>query len=160
MFQWVTRLFQLISHLPILLKIKLVHVSVVEITNVQHRMLGVVFEGYVVNKYGYYNVVGSGFKYIHYDLIDPFGYLTIMLTVRFAFVTIFSPRLNFRSYVWIVNFNVTFRNKFERAIKNLYWVGAITMIEYIDAFRLCLRFIPMHKQSFMQRDDLEVFGTI
>jgi hypothetical protein len=83
-------------------------------------MLGVVFEGYVVNKYGYYNVVGSGFKYIHYDLIDPFGYLTIMLTVGFAFVTTFSPRLNVGSYIRIVNFNVTFRNKFERVIKNLY----------------------------------------
>ncbi len=113
-----------------------------------------------MNKYGYYNVVGSGFKYIHYDLIDPFGYLTIMLIVGFAFVTTFSPHLNFESYIWIVNFNVTFRNKFERVIKNLYSIGDITMIEYIDAFLLCLRFIPMHKQSCMQRDDLEVFGTI
>jgi hypothetical protein len=95
----VTHLFQLISHLPILLKIKVVHVNVVEITNVQHKMLGVVFEGYVVDKYGYYNVVGSGFKYIHYDLIDPFGYLTIMLIVGFAFVTTFSPHLNFESYI-------------------------------------------------------------
>jgi hypothetical protein len=73
-----------------------------------------------VNKYGYYNVVGSGFKYIHYDLLHPFGYLTIMLTVGFAFVTTFSPHLNVGSYIQIVNFNVTFRNKFERVIKNLY----------------------------------------
>jgi len=57
-------------------------------------MLGVVFEGYVVNKYGFYNATGSGFKYIHYNLTDPFGYLTITLTVGFTFVTTFFPHLN------------------------------------------------------------------
>jgi hypothetical protein len=68
-------------------------------------MLGVVFERYVVNKYGSYNVVGSGFKYIHY-LTNSFGYLTITLVVGFIFVTTFSPHLNVGSYIQIVNFNV------------------------------------------------------
>jgi hypothetical protein len=58
-------------------KKKIVHVSVVEITNVQHWMLSVVFERYVMNRYGSYNVAKGGLKYIHYDLTNPFGYLTI-----------------------------------------------------------------------------------
>jgi len=44
--------------------------SIVGIINMQQRMLGVVFEGYIVNKYGFYNVTSNGFKYIHCDLID------------------------------------------------------------------------------------------
>jgi hypothetical protein len=96
-----------------------VYVNVMEITNVQHKMLGVVFKGYVMNKYGSYNVTRSGFKYIHYDLIDPFGYLTITLIIRFTFVTTFSPHLNVGSYIRIMNFNDTFRNKFEMVIRDL-----------------------------------------
>ncbi len=77
-----TRLLQFVSHLPILVKkIKKNHVSVVEITTVQHIMLSVVFERYVVNGYGSYNVARGGFKYIHYDLTNPFGYLTITLII-------------------------------------------------------------------------------
>jgi hypothetical protein len=38
-------------------------------------MLNVVFEGYVANRYGFYNVDRSGFKYIHYYLTSFFGYL-------------------------------------------------------------------------------------
>jgi len=46
-------------------KKKIAPFSVMGITNVQQRMLGVVFERYVVSRYGSYNVARSGFKYIH-----------------------------------------------------------------------------------------------
>ncbi len=39
---------------------------------------------------GSYDVVGSDYKYIHYDIIDFFGYMTISLTIGSNFVTIFS----------------------------------------------------------------------
>jgi hypothetical protein len=54
---------------------KIACVSVVGIINVQQGMLGVVFEGYVVSRYGSYIVVRNGFKYIHYYLTNHFGYL-------------------------------------------------------------------------------------
>jgi hypothetical protein len=38
-------------------------------------MLGVVFEGYIVNRYGFYDVASNGFKYIHCDFIDVLGFL-------------------------------------------------------------------------------------
>jgi hypothetical protein len=77
-------------------------------------MLGVYFEGYIVNKYGFVDVLGSGFKYIHCDLVDPLGYSTIILTIRSNFVSTFSPHLNVGSFIWVLNFRVTFINKFER----------------------------------------------
>jgi hypothetical protein len=49
--------------------------SIVRIINMQQRMLGVVFEGYIGSKYGFYNVTSNGFKYIHCDLIDVLGIL-------------------------------------------------------------------------------------
>jgi hypothetical protein len=49
--------------------------SIVGIINMQQRMLGVVFKGHIVNMYGFYNVIGNGFKYIHCDLIDVLGIL-------------------------------------------------------------------------------------
>jgi hypothetical protein len=75
-------------------KKRIIHINVVEITNVQHTMLSVVFEGYVVNKYGFYNAAGSGFKHIHNDLTNPLGYSTLTLTIGFTFVITFSPHLN------------------------------------------------------------------
>jgi hypothetical protein len=43
-------------------------VVVVGITYVQHKMLGVVFKGYVITKYNSYDVPRNDFKYIHCDL--------------------------------------------------------------------------------------------
>jgi hypothetical protein len=65
-------------------------VNVVGITNVQQKLCGACFEGYIVNKYGSANVLGSGFKYIHYNLVDPLGYLTIIMIVWSSFVFTFS----------------------------------------------------------------------
>jgi hypothetical protein len=42
---------------------------VVGIIDVQQRMLGALFEGYIVSMYGFYNVVGHDFKYIHCDCV-------------------------------------------------------------------------------------------
>jgi hypothetical protein len=61
---------------------------VVGIIDVQQRMLGALFEGYIISRYGFYNVFGHDFKYIHCDLIDVLGYLTITLMVGSTFVTI------------------------------------------------------------------------
>jgi hypothetical protein len=49
--------------------------SIVGIINMQQRMLGVIFEGYIVSMHGFYNVTDNGIKYIHYDLIDVLGIL-------------------------------------------------------------------------------------
>ncbi len=62
-------------------------------------MLGICFEGYIVNMYGSTNVAGSGFKYIHCDLANPLGYLTITLTIGSVFVSTFSPCLNVGSFI-------------------------------------------------------------
>jgi hypothetical protein len=95
-------------------KKKTTHVNVVGITNVQQKMFGACFEGYIVNKYGFADVLGSGFKYIHCDLADQIGYLTITLTIGSSFVFTFSPCLIMGFFIWVLNFGVTFKNKFER----------------------------------------------
>jgi hypothetical protein len=59
-------------------------------------MGGRCFEGYVVNRYGSYDVLGSGYKYIHCDLIDCEGYMTMTLTFGSYFAISFSPRFNSR----------------------------------------------------------------
>ncbi len=47
-------------------------------------------------------MVGNGYKYINYDLIDVIGYMTIGLTVKSNFVTTFPLRLNVGSFVRII----------------------------------------------------------
>jgi hypothetical protein len=51
-------------------------------------MLSGCFEGYILNRYWSYDVVGSGYKFIHYDLINKGGFFTITLIVKANFVTI------------------------------------------------------------------------
>ncbi len=63
---------------------------------------------------GSVDVLGSGFKYIHYDIVDPLGYLIIILIVEFSFTSTFSPYINVGSFIYVFNFGVTFRNRFER----------------------------------------------
>jgi hypothetical protein len=77
-------------------------------------MLNGCFEGFIMNKNGSYNVIGSAFKYIHYDLTNAHGLEIVTLMVSSNFVTTFSPRLNVGSFIYIQNFGVTFKNKFER----------------------------------------------
>jgi hypothetical protein len=47
-------------------------------------------------------VVGGGYKYIHYDLIDVIGYMMIGLTIKSNFVTTFPLWLNGGSFVRIM----------------------------------------------------------
>jgi hypothetical protein len=62
-------------------------------------MFGACFEGYIVSRYGSTNLLGSGFKYIHCDLVDPFGYLITILLVRSNFVSTFFPCLSVGSFI-------------------------------------------------------------
>ncbi len=39
--------------------------NVIQIMNIQQRMLGGNFEGLTMKKYGSYDIFGSAFKYIH-----------------------------------------------------------------------------------------------
>jgi hypothetical protein len=95
------------------------------------------FEGYILNRYGLYDVVGSGYKFIHCDLIDKVGFFIVTLTIGAAFVTTFSPRLNVGSFIRVQNFEVTFQNKFEKGDWSFVLrVGAITIIEQIDPFSI------------------------
>jgi hypothetical protein len=93
-------------------------------------MFGAWFEDYIISKYGSIDVLGSGFKYIHCDLIDPIGCLTIIITTRSNFVLTISPRLNVTSFIHVLNFGVTFRNRFEKKDwEFVLKVGAITIIK-------------------------------
>jgi hypothetical protein len=110
-------------------------------------MLGVGFEGYIVNMYGSVDVLGSGFKYIHCDLTNPLGYLTIILTIGSSFVSTFSLRLNVGSFIWVFNFGVTFQNMFKRKKwEFVLKVGATIVIEQIDPFSY-LHALSLHIQS-------------
>jgi hypothetical protein len=56
-------------------------------------MLNGCFKSYILNRYGSYDVVRTGYKFIHCDLTNKVGFLTITFIVRATFVTTFSPRL-------------------------------------------------------------------
>jgi hypothetical protein len=105
-------------------------VNVGGIIDVQQKMLGAYFEGYIVSRYGFANVPRNWFKYIHCDLVDPLGYLTIILTIGSSFVSTFFLHLNVGSFIWVINFGVTFRNRFERGNwEFVLIVGATIVIE-------------------------------
>jgi len=92
-------------------------------------MFGACFEGYII-RYVFADVPGSGFKYIHCDLANPLGYLTITLIIGFNFVSTFSLRLNVGSFIRVFNFGVTFKNKFKRGDwEFVLRVGATIIIE-------------------------------
>jgi hypothetical protein len=123
-------------------------------------MFGAYFEGYIVNRYGSKNVPGSGFKYIRYDLVDPIGYLIITLIIGSSFVSTFSPRLNVGSFIRVLNFEITFKNRFKRRDwEFILRVGATTV--QIEPFPVYLCFFPTHSiLDFMQRANLEELGTM
>ncbi len=122
-------------------------------------MSGGCFEGYVVNTYGSYDVLRSGYKYIHYDLIDCEGYTTMTLTIGSYFVISFSPHLNSKGFICFSNFGVAFCNKFERGDWGLVIkVGVSTIIEHIHPFPLLLRFVPTHHTRIHLKGKLKGFG--
>jgi hypothetical protein len=62
-------------------------------------MLSGCFEGYILNRYGLYDVVSSGYKFIHCDITNKVGFLVTTLIVGVEFVTTFSPCLNVGSFI-------------------------------------------------------------
>jgi hypothetical protein len=67
-------------------------------------MLGASFEGWIFNQYGSYNVVSNTYKYIHCDLIDSDGFLTIILIIDITFVISFSPCLKIVTHAKVNKF--------------------------------------------------------
>jgi hypothetical protein len=136
-------------------------VNVVGITDVKNAS-GAYFEGYIVSKYGSIDVPRSGFKNIHCDSADPLGYLTTIMTIRSNFVSTSSLLLNVGSFIWVLNFRVTFINMIEKGDwEFVLKVGAITIIEHINIFLVYLRFVPTHSiLDFMQKENLEELGTM
>jgi hypothetical protein len=71
-------------------------ISILGVTNIQQRMLSGCFEGYILSRYWLYDVVRSGYKFIHCDVINKGGFFNITIIVRATFVTtskykIFNP---------------------------------------------------------------------
>ncbi len=54
-------------------------------------------------------------------LIHALGYLTITSTIGSSFVTTFSPCFNVGSYIHIINFQMTFKNKCKKGYWGLFW---------------------------------------
>ncbi len=79
-------------------KKKVTPIIVWGVSDIQQMMSGGCCEGYLMNRYGSYDVLGSGYKYIHCDLIDCEGYMTMTLTVGSYFVISFSPHLNIKGF--------------------------------------------------------------
>jgi hypothetical protein len=97
-------LVSVVVGLTSLSKNRLVILDIVSIIEVKERMLGACFDGLIVSQYGFYDVFSSGYKYIHCDLIDVFGYMTIAFIVNFGFMTTFSNMLYVSYFVkfWFV----------------------------------------------------------
>ncbi len=55
--------------------------NVIQITNIQQRMLGGYFEGLIMNKYKSFNDFENVFKYIQCDFRDARGFKIIILIV-------------------------------------------------------------------------------
>ncbi len=137
-------------------------VNVVGIINVQQKMFSPCFEGYIGNRYGIVDVLGSGIKYIHCDLTNPLGYLIITLIVESSFISTFCPYINVGSFIHVLNFGVTFKNRFERGDQEFVSrVGVTIVIEQINLLPICLGFFTTHSiLDFMQRANLEELRTM
>jgi hypothetical protein len=61
-------------------KKKTTPISIVDVTDIQQKMLNGCFEDYILSRYGSYDVLGSGYNFIHCDLTNKVGLLTITLT--------------------------------------------------------------------------------
>lgn len=116
---------------------------------------------YTKQIHGSYDIVGSGYKFIHYDLMDEGAFLIVTLIIRATFVTMFSPYLNVGSFIRVQNFGVTFQNKFLKGDWSFVLkVGTSTMIEHIGPFMFDFCFVTTHShQSFIQRQNLQELGT-
>jgi len=77
---------------------------IVSILDVQQKMLGASLKGWIFNQYGCYNVVSNAYKYIHCNLINSHGFLTIILIINITFVISFSPCLNFVTHARVNKF--------------------------------------------------------
>jgi hypothetical protein len=105
-------------------------------------MLNGCFEGYILNRYGSYDVVRNGYKFIHCDLTNKVGFLTITIYCKGY---LFISSLNVGSFIQIQNFGVTFWNKFEKGNWSFVLkVGTAIMIEQLNPFMLDLRFVDTH----------------
>jgi len=62
-------------------------------------MLRGCFEGYILSRYVSYDVVGTGYKFIHCGLTNKVGFFNVTFTIGVAFVTTFSTHLNVGSFI-------------------------------------------------------------
>lgn len=131
------------------------------VSDIQQRMLGGCFEGYIVSRYGSYDVSNSGYKYIHCDLIDLgwFFHCDINCWV------ILCHNLFPSSECWLLCAHHQFQSNFpkqlsKRGSRFIIKVGVSIIIENIDVYPLWW-FVPTHtKQKFMRKENLENLGTI
>jgi hypothetical protein len=72
-------------------------VNIVGIINMQQKMFGACFEGYIVRIYGFEMFIEVGSN-ISIDLVNIIGYFTIILIIGSNFVFTFSFDLNVGSF--------------------------------------------------------------
>jgi hypothetical protein len=79
------------------------------VSNIQQRMLGGCFKGYIAYKYESYDVAKHKFKYTHCDLTYQIGYMTMTLIIGSYFATTFFPCLNVGCLICIINLGIIFQ---------------------------------------------------
>jgi hypothetical protein len=124
-------------------------------------VFGACFEGLIISKYGFANVLGSGFKYIHCDLVNPLKYLTIIFKVGSNFVSTFSLHLNAGSFIQVLNYRVNFKNRFERGDwEFVLQLRLLLLLNRLNLF-LCTCALSSHIQYYIScRVNLEELGTM
>jgi hypothetical protein len=80
-------------------------------------MLGASFDGLIINQHKFNDVSNNGYKYIHCDLVDVSGYMTITLTFGSSFVIAFSNMLYVGYFVKMSNFGVMAYNRLKLDVK-------------------------------------------
>lgn len=68
---------------------------------------------------GPYDVLGSGYKYIHCDMTYLVGFQTITFIVGSTFLCMYFPKLNVGMFVSVSNFNIMLKNKYMRKVTSL-----------------------------------------
>jgi hypothetical protein len=51
-----------------------------------NKMLGASFEGWILKRYGLYDVVSNGYKYVHCDLIDTTRYFITITNGHWIYI--------------------------------------------------------------------------
>jgi len=104
----------------------------ITINDLDHIVLDIVFEGFVLNHYGNFGS-SSVFAYLHVDVIDQCGISTLSVTLSGALVTLHGDKFIRKNHMQIKKFTMTPQVKWEqRDLHICIHVSSLTLVNVLS----------------------------